>query len=234
MLKIKYCFSKYTLRQCLRIYIKTWWWHNTLLFWVFLCDNVLKCLPISPLFSCKCPIIWLYPSDIKINSPVQVTYWALPGKQSTLPDEVGDNCLSVWAVFKHRTAWLHTYKFHKYKIWNEFSFHTVIMNKLCLLYPRGLARGYTTHNKFHKYRMKWKFISDSFYHMIIPKNINISWKKYAFWENSARKSPWSVGFTRRHNVPSDDVTGKGAWSCRKRCYVTCVILENLWNDFIKR
>ena len=49
------------------------------------------------------------------------------------------------------------------------------------------ARGYKTHNLFHKYRIKWKFISDSFYHMIIPKNINNSWKKYVFWENSARK-----------------------------------------------
>ena len=30
-----------------------------------------------------------------------------------------------------------------------------------------MARGYKTH-EFHKYRLKWKFISDSFYHMIIP------------------------------------------------------------------
>ena len=32
--------------------------------------------------------------------------------------------------------------------------------------PEPLARGYKTHNGFHKYRMKWKFISDSFYHML--------------------------------------------------------------------
>ena len=25
---------------------------------------------------------------------------------------------------------------------------------------------YKIHNEFHKYRMKWKFISDSFYHML--------------------------------------------------------------------
>ena len=61
------------------------------------------------------------------------------------------------------------------------------MKRVCVLYPEPLARGYKTHNEFHKYRMKWKFISDSFYHMIIPKNINISWKKYVFWENSAMK-----------------------------------------------
>ena len=38
---------------------------------------------------------------------------------------------------------------------------------------RPLARGYKTHKEFHKYHMKLKFISDSFYLMIIPKNINI-------------------------------------------------------------
>ena len=32
-----------------------------------------------------------------------------------------------------------------------------------------LARGYKTHNEFHKYRIKWKFISDSFYHMFKSK-----------------------------------------------------------------
>ena len=28
--------------------------------------------------------------------------------------------------------------------------------------------------------------------MMIPKNINISWKEYVIRENSAQKSPWSV------------------------------------------
>ena len=36
-------------------------------------------------------------------------------------------------------------------------------------------------------------------------------------------------FTQRHNAPPYDVTGKGARNCSKKCYVTCVILENLWN-----
>ena len=36
---------------------------------------------------------------------------------------------------------------------------------VCFYIPEPLARGYKTHNEFHKYRMKWKFISDSFYHM---------------------------------------------------------------------
>ena len=54
-----------------------------------------------------------------------------------------------------------------YRIWNEFSFHTVFMKRVvCFYIPEPLARGYKTHNEFHKYRMKWKFISDSFYHML--------------------------------------------------------------------
>ena len=39
--------------------------------------------------------------------------------------------------------------------------------------------------------------------------------------------PEASCFTRRHNAPSYDVTGKGARNCSKKCYVTCVILENL-------
>ena len=54
-----------------------------------------------------------------------------------------------------------------YRIWNEFSFHTVFMKRVvCFCIPEPLARGYKTHNEFHKYRMKWKFISYSFYHML--------------------------------------------------------------------
>ena len=60
--------------------LKTWWRHNPLLFWVFLCDKVSKRLPISTKTTCKCPIRWLYLSVIKNNSLVQVTYWTLTGK----------------------------------------------------------------------------------------------------------------------------------------------------------
>ena len=89
--------------------------------------------------------------------------------------------------------------------------------------PEPLARGYKTHNEFHKYRMKWKFISDSFYHMIIPKNINISWKSMYFEKIPRENRPEASCFTRRHNAPSYDVTGKGARNCSKKCYVTCHI-----------
>ena len=48
-----------------------------------------------------------------------------------------------------------------------------ICERNCVFYiPEPLTRGYKTH-EFHG-------ISDSFYHMIIPKNINISWKSMYF------------------------------------------------------
>ena len=34
---------------------------------------------------------------------------------------------------------------------------------VCFYIPKPLARGYKTHSLFHKYRIKLKFISDSFY-----------------------------------------------------------------------
>ena len=40
---------------------------------------------------------------------------------------------------------------------------------LCFYIPELLAKGYKTHNECHKYRMKWKFITDSFYHMFNPQ-----------------------------------------------------------------
>ena len=57
-----------------------------------------------------------------------------------------------------------------YRIWNEFSFHTVFMKRvLCFYIPEPLAKGYKTHKECHKYRMKLKFITDSFYHMFNPQ-----------------------------------------------------------------
>ena len=50
----------------------------------------------------------------------------------------------------------------------EMNFHSIryLGNELCFYIPEPLARGYKTHDEFHKYRMKLKFISDSFYHML--------------------------------------------------------------------
>ena len=50
-----------------------------------------------------------------------------------------------------------------YRIWNEFSFHTVFMKLVCFISPCQRLGDITTHTSFHKYRMKW--ILDSFYHM---------------------------------------------------------------------
>ena len=62
--------------------------------------------------------------------------------------------------------------------------------------------------------------------MIIPKNINISWKKVCI----LRKFRAKIDLKRRAlrdviMAPSYDVTGKGARNCSKKCNVTCVILE---------
>ena len=90
---------------------------------------------------------------------------------------------SLWQ-FDVFIIWIWNYDI--YRIWNEFSFHTVFMKRVVCFISPSLWRGHIKHTT--------SFINtvDSFYHMIIPKNINISWKKYVFWENSARKSPWNV------------------------------------------
>ena len=50
------------------------------------------------------------------------------------------------------------------RIWNEFSFHTVFMKLVvCFISPRQRLGDIKTHNSFHKYRMKWKSISDPIY-----------------------------------------------------------------------
>ena len=63
--------------------------------------------------------------------------------------------------------------------------------------------------------------------MIIPNNINIPLKSMYFEKIPRENRPEASCFTRRHNTPSYDVTGKGARNCSKKCYVTRVILENL-------
>ena len=39
-------------------------------------------------------------------------------------------------------------------------YHTVFMKLVCFISPLPKAPGYETHNSFHKYLMKWKWISD--------------------------------------------------------------------------
>ena len=52
-------------------------------------------------------------------------------------------------------------------IGSEMNFHFIwyLWNELCVLNLKTLARRYKTHIEFCKYCMKWKFISDSFYHI---------------------------------------------------------------------
>ena len=50
-----------------------------------------------------------------------------------------------------------SYLLHKYRISNEFSFHTMYYETSCVFYiPEPLARGYKAHNEFHNtsYGMK--------------------------------------------------------------------------------
>ena len=52
---------------------------------------------------------------------------------------------------------LSVYTLYKYRISNEFSFHTMYYETSCVFYiPEPLARGYKTHNEFHNtsYGMK--------------------------------------------------------------------------------
>ena len=76
--------------------------------------------------------------------------------------------------------------------------------------PSSKVWDINTHKLFHKYRMRPKFISDSLYPEKILQYIDISWKKYVFWENSTRKSPGRVVLMRSNNAPCYDVTGKEA------------------------
>ena len=56
--------------------------------------------------------------------------------------------------------------------WNYISYG--IYETRCMFYiPSPQARGYKTHNSFHKYRMKWKFISDPIYLQIFKANKHV-------------------------------------------------------------
>ena len=70
---------------------------------------------------------------------------------------------------------------------------------VCFDIPEPLAMRHKTHNKFLKYRMKWKLVSDSFFHMW---NLQKKHKKKTvlsiFIVNSMRKTRQRRGFT--HDV----------------------------------
>ena len=82
------------------------------------------------------------------------------------------SCLAKdhWRGFSTRNAHMvHIVNLFRLNIGSEMNFHFIryLWNELCVFISPSLWRGgYKTHNEFHKYRMKWKFISDSFYHML--------------------------------------------------------------------
>ena len=86
-----------------------------------------------------------------------------------------------------------------YRIWNEKSFHTVFMKRVVCFISPSLLRGDIKHTtsfiNMHKYRMKWKFISDSFYHILRAQNCNLS----SFITNfTAEGAPTSGRYLWRH------------------------------------
>ena len=117
----------------------------------------------------------------------------------------------------------------------NFHFIRYLWNKLCVLYPEPLAMGYTskTRNEFHRYLIKWKFISDSFYYMIILK-ISIFHEKTVYFEKIPCKNCLERScLTWLHNDSTYDVANKEAGNWCKKCYEMGVLLENLWNGFMK-
>ena len=126
---------------------------------------------------------------------------------------------------------------HKYRIWNEFSFHTVFMKRVVCFISPSLWRGDIKHTTsfinavWNKNSFQILFITWSF------RKISIFHEKSMYFEKISRENrPEASCFTRRHNAPSlssYDVTDKEAPNWCKKCYVTCVLLENLWNGFWK-
>ena len=59
-------------------------------------------------------------------------------------------------------------------------------------------------------------------------------KKSLYFEKIPYKNCPEVScFMRCHNVHSYNISGKEAQNWRKKCYVMCVLLENLLNGFMK-
>ena len=99
-------------------------------------------------------------------------------RHSSKPEVVGSNP----AVGKNFSYFYASFTCEK-KIWNEFMFHTYLWNSVCVLHP--LAKGVwniKTRDSFHKYRMKWKLISDSLFTGWNKFKIIIDWRHY-FWEH---------------------------------------------------
>ena len=110
------------------------------------------------------------------------------------------------AIFARNFLKIHTF-FHEILIFSELSCEQKNLKWIFISYgiyetrwlfyiPSPKARGYETHNSFHKYRMKWKFISDPIYMkwMSFCCLTNIYWSNRfccltnVYWSNSKMTS----------------------------------------------
>ena len=75
-----------------------------------------------------------------------------------------------------------------YRIWNEFSFHTVFMKRVVCFISPSLWRGDIKHTtSFINTVWNENSFQILFITLLIPKNINISWKKYVFFRKFRAK-----------------------------------------------
>ena len=119
-----------------------------------------QCLPLD----CHCP----YEARlVRCSLPTAVCECATPRFYGTDPNKCTQATTEMLQKQHKPGVEMTLTGNHKYRIWNEFSFHMLFMKRVvCFYIPEPLVRGYKTHKEFHKYSMKWKFFSDSFYHML--------------------------------------------------------------------
>ena len=121
-------------------------------------------------------------------------------------------------------------KHYIYRIWNEFSFHTVFMKRFVCFRCPSLWWWYIKHTT--------SFIN-TVWNEIPFQILFIAWsfrKLLIFHEKMwiSRKCRAIVALKRRNlrdviTLFLYDVPGKEARNWCKKCYVTCVSFENLWN-----
>ena len=71
----------------------------------------------------------------------------------------------------------------------------------CVFYiPSPKARGHKTHNSFHKYRMKWKFISDPIYiYDTFLEYFDVTQGTVTHWRFTSKLRFWTAIWYLGHN-----------------------------------
>ena len=119
------------------------------------------------------------------------------------------------AIFARNLLKIHTF-FMKYWYFSKISCDKKNLKRIFISYsiyetrcvfsiPSPEARGYKTHNSFHKYRMKWKFISDPIYIYIYISSCSpslIIWIDFFFQRNSTSRLK-----TMCHSAPLSRLKG---------------------------